>query len=209
MFLSTRGKSLLLAILTLSPLAAAADSLEMFAPERVGRWYIGGGLGGFKDESNSQIQNQDGEFGSFFSGGYRVSPYVAVEIDGLYSSQDFDRPATIPNATSGRTKLHSAGVGGVLKFILPLNRVELYAGGGLGLYASQLRTDASPDEIRQADDNNIGYQGIVGADVFLSRHISVGVEYRKFKLDAEFSPTIGGKVDAGGDFLFATVRGHF
>jgi hypothetical protein len=69
----------------------------MFAPERVGRWYIGGGLGGFKEESN----------------------------------------------------------------------------------------------------------------FFVSRHVSVGIEYRKFKLHADLEPTIPGKIDAGGDFLFATVRGHF
>ena len=57
MLLSTRWTSLMFAIITLSPLIAGADSTGMFAPERVGRWYIGGGLGGFKEESNSQLKN--------------------------------------------------------------------------------------------------------------------------------------------------------
>ncbi|MBI3527138.1 MAG: porin family protein [Betaproteobacteria bacterium] len=204
----TRWTSLMFAIIALNPLIAGADSTGMFAPERVGRWYIGGGLGGFREESNSQVQNQDGQYGSFFSGGYRLHPNIALEIDGLYSSQKMDTPPTIPNST-GRTQLHSAGAGGIVKFILPLDRVELYAGGGLGLYTSQLRVDASPDDIRQEDENNIGYQALVGADFFVSRYVSVGMEYRRFKLDADFGATIPGKIDAGGDFLFATVRGHF
>lgn len=204
----TRWTSLIFAILILNPLGAGADSTGMFAPERVGRWYLGGGLGAFREESNSQLQNQDGQYGSFFSGGYRVTPYMALEIDGLYSSQKMDTPPTIPNS-AGRTQLHSAGVGGVVKFILPLDRVELYAGGGLGVYTSQLRVDALPDDIQQEDTNNIGYQALVGVDFFVSRYISVGVEYRKFKLDADFGATIPGKIDVGGDLLFATVRGHF
>lgn len=204
----TRWTSLMFAIIALNPLIAGADSTGMFAPERVGRWYLGGGLGGFWEESNSQLQNQDGQYGSFFSGGYRVTPNIALEIDGLYASQRMDTPPTIP-APAGRTQLHSAGAGGVVKFILPLDRVELYAGGGLGVYTSQLRTEAAPDDIRQEDTNNIGYQALVGADFFVSRYVSVGVEYRRFKLDADFGATIPGKIDAGGDFLFATLRGHF
>ena len=79
----------------------------------------------------------------------------------------------------------------------------------LGVYSSQLRVDALPDDIQQEDTNNIGYQALVGVDFFVSRYISVGVEYRKFKLDADFGATIPGKIDVGGDLLFATVRGHF
>ena len=203
----TRWTSLIFAIITLSPLIAGADSSGMFEPERVGRWYIGGGMGGFREESNTQLQNQDGQYGGFFSGGYRFIPNMAVEIDGLYSSQRMDTPPTIPT-TSGRTHLRSGGVGMVLKFILPLDRVELYAGGGLGMYVSQLRTEASPDDIRQ-EDTDIGYQALVGADFLVSRHFSVGLEYRRFKLDADFGATIPGKIDAGGQFLFATVRAHF
>jgi opacity protein-like surface antigen len=208
MIRSTRWTALIFAVLSLCPLVAAADSIEMFAPERVGRWYIGGGLGGFNEESNAQLRNTDDQFGTFFSGGYRLTPNIALEIDGLVSSQKFDTPATIPNASS-RTQLQSAGAAGVVKFVLPLNRVELYIGGGLGLYNSRLRVDASPDDIQQEDENNFGYQGLVGADIFVSRYISVGVEYRKLKLDADFGATVAGKIDAGGDFLFATVRGHF
>lgn len=203
----TRWTSLILAILALSPLISRADSIGMFAPERLGRWYIGGGLGGFREDPNPQLQNQEGQYGSFFSGGYRAAPNIALEIDGLYSYQRLDRPPTV-SSSGGRSRLHSTGVGGVLKFILPLDRVELYAGGGLGVYSTVLRIKDSPFR-SERDDTDLGYQGLVGADFLVSRKVSIGLEYRKFKLDADLEPTIPGKIDAGGEFLFVTVRGHF
>lgn len=59
------------AILTLGPLGAEADS-RMFAPERVGRGYLGGGVGGFWEESNPQLSSAKAQSGLFFGGGYRA-----------------------------------------------------------------------------------------------------------------------------------------
>lgn len=190
----------------LSP-PALADSTGMFAPERVGRWYLGGGIGAFWEDSNDQLQNQNGRAGAFVSGGYRMALNLALEIDALFASQEVGRVAALP-VTPDHTYLNSAGIGGVAKFILPLNRFELYAGGGLGIYTSQLRAEGSTYTVTQ-DDTNFGIQGLLGADYFFSRTISLGLEYRKLKLRADFGPTLAGKVDAGGDFLLATVRAHF
>jgi opacity protein-like surface antigen len=203
----TRRMSVVLAVVVLHPLIAEADSSGMFAPERVGHWYLGGGLGGFKEESNSQLQNQDGQSGGFFSGGYRLAPNIAVEIDGLFFNQRLDTPPTVSTSNT-RSRLNSGGAGGVVKFILPLDRVELYAGGGLGIYTTSLRVKDSSFH-SERDDTDFGYQGLIGADIFLSRRFSIGVEYRKIKLDADLEPTIPGKIDVGGDLLFLTVRGHF
>lgn len=188
------------------PLTAAAET-EMFAPDRIGRWYLGGGLGGFSEEGNSQIANADGEFGLAFGGGYRLSRSIALEVDALLSHQEFDTPAFAGG--SRRSDLYTNGVGGVVKFILPIDRVELFVGGGLGLYTSSVEIDGTIVE-EDEDDTDIGYQLLLGVDFFATRSVSVGFEYRKFKLDADFGNTLpGGKIDAGGDFLFATVRGHF
>jgi opacity protein-like surface antigen len=208
MFRSTRLAALTAAVaVSVIPPLAQAGAGTMFAPDRVGRWYLGGGAGGYWEESNSQLQHEEGQFGTFFSGGYRAAPNIALEIDGLYSYQRVDRPPTV-STSNGRSHLTSAGAGGVVKFILPLDRVELYVGGGLGVYNTTLRVRDSPFH-RERDDTDIGYQGLAGADFFVSRKVSVGLEYRRFKLDADLEPTIPGKIDAGGDFLFATVRGHF
>ena len=203
----SRWMSLIVAIAALSPMVAGADSTGMFAPDRVGHWYLGGGAGGFWEESNSQLQNHSGQFGGFFSGGYRAAPNIALEIDGLSSYQRFDTPASV-SSSNGRSRLTSSGAGGVVKFILPLDRIELYAGGGVGVYRTVLQVRDNPFK-SQEDDTNVGYQGLIGADYFVTRNFSVGLEYRKFKLDAKLDQTIPGKIDAGGDFLFATFRGHF
>ena len=205
MSLFNRSISLTFAVLALLPLYAAAET-EMFAPERVGRWYLGGGIGGFSEESNSQITSPDSQFGLGFSGGYRLSRNVALEIDALFSYQEFNTPAFAGGTR--KSDLATNGVGGVVKFILPLNRVELFVGGGLGLYTSYVNIDGTVFEGNDTD-GNIGYQLLAGADFFLSRRISVGVEYRKLKLEADFGDTLPGKIDAGGDFLLVTVRGHF
>lgn len=206
MSLFNRSILVALPILAILPLSAAAET-EMFAPERIGNWYLGGGFGGFSQEDNAQVANADGQAGLAFSGGYRLSRNVALEIDGLFSHQEFDTP---PYAGGSRkSDLFTNGVGGVVKFILPIDRVELYVGGGLGVYTSRVEIDGTLVEENE-DDTDIGYQLLAGADFYVSRRISVGFEYRKFKLDADFGNTLpGGKIDAGGDFLFATVRGHF
>lgn len=202
----THWTSLTLAVIALSPLIAGADT-GMYAPERVGRWYIGGGLGGFREESNSQLQNQDSQTAGFFSGGYRVAPNIALDIDGLFFNQRVDTPPTVSTSET-RSRLTTAGAGGVVKLILPLDRLELYVGGGLGIYTTTLRINDS--SFRGEDnDTDLGYQGLIGADILVSRYVSVGIEYRKFKLKADLEPAFAGKIDGGGDFLFATVRGHF
>jgi opacity protein-like surface antigen len=202
-----RWMPLTVAIAALSPMVAGADSTGMFAPDRVGHWYLGGGAGGYWEESNSQLRNHSGQFGGFFSGGYRAAPNIAIEIDGLSSYQRFDTPASV-SSSNGRSRLSSSGVGGVVKFILPIDRVEVYAGGGVGVYNTVLRVKDNPFKT-QEDDTDVGYQGLVGADYFVTRNFSVGLEYRSLKLDAKLNPTIPDKIDAGGDFLFVTFRGHF
>lgn len=211
-----RNVLFLLIALAAMPLEALAQSSSMFAPERVGRWYLSGGLGGFAEESNSQLANQDGDVGFTVSGGYRLSPNIALEVDALLAHQDFDTPTTIPAPFTGsvdsRADLYSTGLGVLVKFILPLNRVELYAGVGLGAYVSTLRVEGTVlggSAVVEDDDTDIGYQALVGADFFVSRYVSLGLEYRRLKLDANFGALIPGNVDMGGDLFLATVRGHF
>ncbi len=198
-----------LILLALSGMTAGPSHGDagMFAPERVGRWYLGGGVGGFAEESESQLRNQSGQVANFFSGGYRLSRNFALEIDGLFYNQRIDTPPAVASSRT-RSRLYVGGPSGVLKLILPVERLELYAGAGVGVYNTTLRDNESSFRSEE-DDTGVGVQGLVGADYFVSRNISVGMEYRKFKLRAELDPSIPGKIDVGGDFLFVTVRGHF
>jgi opacity protein-like surface antigen len=208
---------LILTAMAVVPMApAAAQSEDLFEPERIGRWYMTGAVGGYSEENNAQLAHHEGSFGLAIGGGYRLSAHVALEIDGLVSHQKFDTPVTIPapalGAYESRSDLVTSGAGGLLKIFVPVGRVELYAGGGLGLYTTTFRVEGtflnSVTEITERD-TAIGYQALIGADVLLSRHVSIGLEYRKFKLDVDFGSLIPGKLEMGGDFFFATVRGHF
>lgn len=215
MSMKIRWSHLVFALAAVIPMHARAQ-VSMFEPERVGHWYLSGAVGAFNEETNSQLVNQDGQFGLAISGGYRLTPYVALEIDGLFASQRIDTPSTIPGSAlgtpEGRASLYSGGIGGLVKLILPLDRIELYVGGGLGVYTTTLLVEGSllgaHTELSE-DDTDVGFQAVVGADFFVSRRISVGLEYRRLKLDANLGAIVPGDLDMGGDLLFATVRGHF
>lgn len=195
--MQNRWGHFVLAVVAVIPMCCHAHA-EMFEPERVGRWYLSGAAGGFNEETNSQLVNLNGQFGLAIGAGYRLTPYVALEIEGLFASQRVDTPSTVPGlapgTADGRANVYTRGIGGLVKFILPLDRVELYVGGGLGIYTTSLLTD-------------VGYQAVAGADFFVSRRISVGLEYRRLKFDAILGALVPG-VELGGDFLFATVRRH-
>ncbi len=189
--MKNRWGRLILAVVAVIPMWGHAQ-VKVFEPERVGRWYLSGAAGAFNKETDSDLVNQDGQFGLAIGAGYRLKPHVALEIDGLFASQRVD-PAWVSGNADGRANLY--GFGGLVKFILPLDRVELYVGGGLGLYSTTLWKD-------------VGFQGVAGLDLFVSRRMSVGLEYRRLKLDV-FLGALVPDFDMGGDFLFATVRGHF
>ena len=184
-------------LLAVIPMHSHAQN-AMFEPERVGRWYLSGSAGEFREQNSSQL-DLDGRFGAAIAAGYRLTPHVALELEGLFVSQTVETQSTIAGVAlgslDGRANIYTRGVGGLVKFILPLDRVELYAGGGLGIYNTSFWTDA-------------GFQAVVGADLFVSRHLSVGVEYRRLKFDGVLGSFVPG-LDLGGELLFGTVRGHF
>ena len=208
-------KSFLVAVCILSLWPAAGIAQSGSSERRAGNWYIGGGLGGFAEEDNARLAEQDSEFATFFGGGYRASPHVAIEAEVSFWRQDFRTPAAFgavlvnPDA---RTDLNTAGAAGLVKLFLPLDSVDLFVGGGLGLYTTQLYVEGNNGIATtkiDEDDTNLGYQLALGADVYVSNRITVGLEYRWLKLEANFDPLAAGDIDVGGQFLFATVRGHF
>jgi opacity protein-like surface antigen len=215
MSVKIRSSQLFVVLVAMISIQAQAQ-VKMFEPERVGHWYLSGAVGAFNEETNPQLANADGQVGLVLSGGYRLTPHIALEIDGLFASQHIDTPATIPGSAlgtpEGRASLYGSGVGGLVKFILPLDRVELYVGGGLGVYTTTLLVKGdllgARTELTE-NDTDVGFQAVAGADFFVSRHISVGMEYRRLKLDANLGVLVPGDLDMGGDFFFATVRGHF
>jgi opacity protein-like surface antigen len=189
--MGNRWSRLVLAAVAVIPMWNHAQG-QMFEPERVGRWYLSGAGGSFNEETDSHTFNYSGHFGLAIGAGYRLKPHLGLEIDGLFASQRVDEDSVLA-FVGERANLY--GIGGLVKLILPLDRVELYVGGGLGIYSTTLWSD-------------VGVQGVAGLDLFVSRHVSIGLEYRRLKLDAFLGALVPG-FDLGGDFVFATVRRHF
>ncbi len=197
-------------------LPCAAFAQSDFADGRAGHWYIGGGFGGFSAKDNSQLNDQDSKAAIFFSGGYRASPFVSIEADLLGWQQDFATPASIApgilSSAQARTDLTTTGVAAVIKFYLPVRAVDLYAGGGLGFYTSNINvegTGAAAGREIDTTETDLGYQLQLGADIYVARRLSIGLEYRWLQVDTDFAPYIAGKIDVGGQFFLMNVRGSF
>lgn len=192
------------------PFSALAQSPG--SKDRIGSWYIGGGFGAYVEQDNSQLSGQDAGGAIFFSGGYRASRNVALEADFLGWNQDFLTPSSISpgilSSAGARTDLESSGIGAVIKFIAPLRTVDLYGGAGMGYYAVNLSVSGNGGGVDETE-RELGYQLLFGADVYVSRKISLGLEYRWLELETNFEPYISGKIDAGGQFLMVNIRGHF
>ncbi len=207
-----RGTAITLLAISGFSLSCSAIAQASAVKDRIGRWYIGGGFGAHVEEDNSQLNGEDAGAALFFSGGYRVSPNVALEADFLGWSQDFSTPASISPGILGsadaRTDLESSGLGVVIKFVAPLQAVDLYAGGGIGYYATNLSVNGTGGGVDETQ-REPGYQLLFGADVYVSRKISAGLEYRWLNLEANFEPFVAGEIDAGGQFLLVNIRSHF
>lgn len=191
---------------------------DIFAPERIGKfyWYAEGGL--YNPDSNAQIRNQDGRFGLGVGAGYRYSPMLAWEMDILDGYQKMDTPSTILPAGYGtifqgtvdpQASLSIVGLAASAKFVYPLGRFEPYAGGGIGIYDITLR--ATGQQIGISNDvtyssHEYGVHMILGADYYLTNRMSLGIEFRKRKITTELESVVPGKLAVGGSFLSLMFR---
>ena len=202
--------------------AAKAVAMEQTPPpgalERTGQKYFYMSGGSFSPDGNSQLRNPSGQYGLALGFGSRFSPNVAWEIEFLNSLQRVDTPFSVQPAflttTEGRADIDTYGLAGNVRFIYPLGRFEPYLGGGIGFYRTTLEVQQAflgflSSEIEKSD-NGVGLQLLAGMEYhFGEKGNSVGLQYRKLKLDASFGPEVQGKVNVGGDFIFLTFRWSF
>ena len=188
------------------------------APERAGQKYFYVSSGSFSPDGNPQLRNPSGQYGLALGFGSRHSRNIAWEIEFFDSLQRVDTPSSIPPAflttTEGRADIDSYGLAGNVRLIYPLGRFEPYLGGGIGVYRTTLEIQRAFLGLLSSDikksDTDIGLQLLAGVEYhFGEKGNSVGLQYRKLKLDASFGPEVRGKVNVGGDFIFLTFRWSF
>lgn len=214
----SKALALSIAVLHFAGVSTAAAQVPAAAPERAGQKYFYVSGGSFDPEGNSQLRNPSGQYGLALGFGSRHSRHVAWEVEFFNHSQRVDTPFGVPPAflttTEGRADIDSYGLAGNVRFIYPVGRFEPYVGGGIGYYRTTLEVQRAflglfSSDIKKSD-SDIGLQLLAGMEYhFGEKGNSVGLQYRKLKLDASFAPEVPGKVNVGGDFLFVTFRWSF
>lgn len=127
---------------------------------------------------------QDADFGSGFNGevvvGMYVNPNLALEFGGGYF-----RPGNVHLESGGITEKHSVWVIPVIaniKGVLPLEHVELFGGGGFGLYFANYDIDGydpstDPPTYKTEDDDTVfGGHVLAGFNIDISKNVFIGVE---------------------------------
>ena len=89
--------------------------------------------------------------------------------------------------------------------------IEPYVGAGIGIYHAALESSQATLTARvNKSDNGIGLQLLAGVEYYFGDSgNSVGIQYRRLKLEVSFGPEVAGTVDVGGDFLFLMFRRTF
>lgn len=195
------------------------------AAERPGRFYAFAGFSAFAPQKNSGLQNERGSLANgIFGGGYRISPSLAAELNFLFDYHRLDTPASAQPVGSfqpGTLKsyLSTSGLAATAKFSFAADRLEPYAGGGIGVYSTRFLTtseatgcvnncsDTGPRVSERSTD--VGYHALVGGDFHVTRKDMFSAEIRYLYLKADFGSVLPGKTNVGGVFLWMGYRRAF
>jgi opacity protein-like surface antigen len=201
-----------LLVLLLAPVSGATLAQQEAGAAKP--WSFGIGLGGFDpDDGSGQLKNQSGQYSLFLDVAYRYSENVRFAFDMFADEQRFDTPATVIapflGTLDGRARVSGGGFNAVAKFGMPMGRFEPYVGAAVGLYFNSMIVTGSVLGLparAEEDDSGIGEQLLAGVNVRVSGNWSLGFEFRRTFLKADFGPLTDGEVDIGGDSYLLTAR---
>lgn len=122
--------------------------------------------------------------------GYRAEKYAAIEIGtGIFSSS-----GTITNDdVSSKKSLYGIPVTATAKAILDLEKLELFAGAGLGYYFAFIDNDmtfsAGSPVHESSHGSALGYHLVLGGDYKVSDQFRLGADFKYFVAKPEFTLT--------------------
>lgn len=185
-------------------------------PQEVGdsAWSFGFALGSLRPEdSTGKLKNQGGQYALALDSTYRLSGNWYLGADLFAYGQRFDTPpSVVPPAfgtVDGRAHVAGGSLGVVVKYSVPVGRLDAYVGGGAGVYFNSMRVTGSTfglpahGEVR---DDRIGQQILAGISYRIGNDWSVGIEWRRIFLQANFGALSNGPVDLGGDSYMIAFR---
>jgi outer membrane protein W len=142
--------------------------------------------------------------------GYRAENYAALEIGtGLYSAS-----SEVSNADlSSKKTLYGVPVTATAKAILDLEKLELFAGAGLGYYFAFIDNDlnftqGSLAPVKESSHGSaLGYHLVLGGDYKVSERFRLGADFKYFVAKPELELTdaqnvkVRSKWDVGGTLV--------
>jgi len=202
-----RGKwmATLAVVIMLSGWASGSVAEEAGTPSR--RSYVSALLGNFEGPAEigdfgreSGWRSDNGVFLGFGLGG-EVSRYCSVELELVGWNAGYRRRG---EGQSRSFTIVSETGSLVFKLALPIGPLRPYLGGAAGVSNSGLRLDESRTDSKK--DRGICYQLLAGTDFLFLRRQSLGVEFRKTFLRADFGQVTGGEHSIGGNVLALAYR---
>lgn len=199
-------------MLILLPAGAAwAEDTTTPAPSR--HFYGSAALGGYFENSNGgHFANQQGKFAGYLGFGWRYLPNLSLEAELIGYSQEIDTPAGFGpsnGSVDNRASVTVVGLVPQIKYVIPVNAVDLFVGGGFGIYAATGTVTGranNADYRAEESDAAIGAQIVGGADFKFAQRYSLGFEARHTWFKADLANFSNGKVDLGGDQVLLAFR---
>lgn len=179
----------------------------------VGDWTVGVALGKASPEDDGRLGNRQGELAIALDFGRRASESFEWGVDFHYYGQEVDTPthlvAPLFGSLDRRASISTTGVSGTAKWVAGNSGGQVFVGGGLGLFRSQMVVTGGvfgfPAE-RKDTSMGLGLQLLAGASLHTERDTLLGLEWRYLMLDANFGELTRGSVDVGGMSLMLSWR---
>ena len=155
------------------------------------------------------------------AGGYQINPYFEVggEVTAFMAGYEGPHvPAPLNSTISDQRPLSNWGLGATVRGLYPLGRFTPYAELGVGHSSTTVSADVSeyvgfwplifPKVVDAREETVSGFAPHVslGADCAVSRHASIGVEYRRMWLKGDFEELSNGEVVVGESFYSLVIR---
>lgn len=185
------------------------------AAAEVGSGYLSVKGGSYLPNGKSgSLKSFDTGYNAEVAVGYRAEKYAAIEIGtGIFSSS-----STVSNAdASSKMSLYGIPVTATAKAILDLEKLDLFAGAGLGYYFAFVDNDVSftqgPAPVHESSHGSaLGYHLVLGGDYKLSERFRVGADFKYFVAKPELEITDAQNVktrskwDVGGTVINAGIK---
>lgn len=195
-----------LALTALAIVATPASAqYDRYSPWHEG-WLSGGRIEAIADRAVSGgLSGQQSRYAFGVGGAVRLADYTLLDFELPFYGQKFDAPpglATPDDLVSVKTR----GIAFALRQVAPVGPLEVFMGVGAGWYESALTARRSADEEDEFVDTGPGYHVSAGINLVLDRQFAVGIEARRFWLDADFGPATRGLTDIGGRQFMLNLR---